>query len=71
MWYFCMQNINLKHVMPTRYSVSDLPFEKTLLNKEGVKDPAKRRKARSHIKAIFESRYKSGKNRWFFEKLKF
>uniref|UniRef100_A0A6A7FP21 Large ribosomal subunit protein eL27 n=2 Tax=Hirondellea gigas TaxID=1518452 RepID=A0A6A7FP21_9CRUS len=63
--------INLKHVMPTRYSVSDLAFEKSLVNKDSTKDPSKRRKARNHIKTIFETRYKTGKNRWFFEKLKF
>lgn len=57
--------------MPTRYSVSDFPFEKTTLSRESAKDPAKRRKARMHIKSVFESRYKTGKNRWFFEKLRF
>merc|ERR1712168_1673072 len=65
------QNINLKHLMPTRYSVADLPFDRTILNKDASKDLVKKRRARSHIKSVFESRYQTGKNRWFFEKLKF
>merc|ERR1712098_855442 len=44
------QNINLKHLMPTRYSVADLPFDKTMLNKDASKDVVKRRRARLHIK---------------------
>merc|ERR1712002_1168960 len=67
---FC-KNINLKHLMPTRYSVADLPFDRTLVNKESSKDTIKKNRARLHVKSIFESRYKTGKNRWFFEKLKF
>merc|ERR1711921_31385 len=50
------KNINLKHLMPTRYSVADLPFNKTILNKESAKDLVKRRRARLHVKSIFESR---------------
>merc|ERR1739845_169838 len=59
------KNVNLKHMMPTRYSVGDLPFDKTILNKESAKDPVKRRRARTHVKTIFEQRYRTGKNRWF------
>ncbi|XP_018024039.1 60S ribosomal protein L27 [Hyalella azteca] len=63
--------INLKHLMPTRYSVSDIPIEKSIVTKDCIKDPTKKRKARLHVKNVFEERYKSGKNRWFFEKLHF
>merc|ERR1739836_12209 len=62
--------INYNHVMPTRYSV-DISFDKTNLNKELLKDPMKKKKARNMVRTKFEERYKSGKNRWFFQKLKF
>merc|ERR1712136_203880 len=36
-----------------------------------VKDPAGKRKCKAALKASFEERYKSGKNKWFFQKLRF
>nr|ALS05231.1 60S ribosomal protein L27 [Tortanus dextrilobatus]ALS05236.1 60S ribosomal protein L27 [Tortanus dextrilobatus]ALS05244.1 hypothetical protein [Tortanus dextrilobatus] len=62
--------VNYNHVMPTRYSV-ELRFDKTKLNKETLKDPNKKRKARNMVKQTFETSYKSGKNKWFFQKLRF
>merc|ERR1712083_367620 len=62
--------VNYNHVMPTRYSV-DISFDKTNINKELMKDPIKKKKARNMVRTKFEERYKSGKNRWFFQKLKF
>jgi len=62
--------VNYNHVMPTRYSV-DISFDKANLNKELLKDPMKKKKARNMVRTKFEERYKSGKNRWFFQKLKF
>ncbi|KAG8187976.1 hypothetical protein JTE90_025744 [Oedothorax gibbosus] len=62
--------LNYSHLMPTRYMV-DIQFEKAIVNKEVLKDPAKRRKARRDVKAKFEERYKTGKSRWFFQKLRF
>merc|ERR1711911_159763 len=59
--------VNYNHMMPTRYSV-DISFDKTNINKELLKDPMKK-KARNMVRTKFE-RYKSGKNRWFFQKLK-
>lgn len=41
------------------------------MNKDALKDPAKKRKAKREVKAKLEGKYKSGKNRWFFQKLKF
>ncbi|XP_074604578.1 ribosomal protein L27 [Brevipalpus obovatus] len=61
---------NYNHLMPTRYSV-DINFDKGLSGKDVVKDPQKRKKARKEIKAKFESKYKEGKSRWFFTKLRF
>merc|ERR1712157_363741 len=58
---------NYNHLMPTRYLV-DIPFNKDVINKETIKDPGKRKKAKQHIKLRFEERYKTGKNKWFFQK---
>ncbi|KAB7495916.1 UNVERIFIED_CONTAM: hypothetical protein RMT77_013163 [Armadillidium vulgare] len=63
--------VNLKHLMPTRYSASDIVFDKANINKETLKDPGKRKKARQLVKLKLEERYKSGKNRWLFQKLKY
>ena len=68
---FLLQIVNLKHVMPTRYTATDITFDKANINKETLKDPRKRRKARDMVKIRLEERYKSGKNRWLFQKLRF
>nr|QBH73529.1 60S ribosomal protein L27e [Orthoderella ornata] len=60
--------LNYNHLMPTRYTV-DLSLEKTSV--KDLKDPIKRKKARFQAKVKFEERYKSGKNKWFFQKLRF
>ncbi|GFS94925.1 60S ribosomal protein L27 [Nephila pilipes] len=62
--------VNYNHLMPTRYMV-DIAFDKSVVNKEVLKDPGKRKKARRDIKVKFEERYKTGKSRWFFQKLRF
>merc|ERR1712098_3283 len=64
--------VNYNHVMPTRYNV-DFGFDKTkqVLNKETLKDPMKKKKARHMVRLKFEEKYKSGKNKWFFHKLRF
>lgn len=67
---FCLQAINYNHMMPTRYTV-DIPFGKAEQNAKSLRDPMKRKKARFQIKMKFEERYRSGKNKWFFQKLRF
>merc|ERR1712071_571905 len=62
--------INYNHVMPTRYSV-DIPVNKEVVNKDSLKDATKKQSAKAHVKAAFEERYKAGKNKWFFQKLRF
>lgn len=55
--------------MPTRYSLEiDL---KAAIPADVVGNPAKLKAARGEAKAIFEEKFKSGKNRWFFTKLRF
>lgn len=53
-----------------RYTV-DVTLDKNLVNKDVLQDPSKKRKAKAEIKTKFEERYKTGKNRWFFTKLRF
>merc|ERR1711983_289096 len=62
--------VNYNHLMPTRYSV-DVNFNKQIVNKEVLKDGSKRAKARTEIKQKLEERYNIGKNKWFFQKLRF
>ena len=67
---FLLQVVNYNHLMPTRYSV-DIALDKDKLNKEVLKDPMKKKKARHIVRTKFEERYKEGKNKWFFSKLRF
>merc|ERR1711953_278404 len=62
--------VNYNHLMPTRCSV-DVNINKSVVNKESIKEPAGKRKCKAAIKAAFEERYKQGKNKWFFQKLRF
>merc|ERR1712004_929243 len=58
--------VNYNHLMPTRYSV-DIALDQDKLNKEVLKDPMKKKKARHIVRTKFEERYKEGKNKWFFK----
>ncbi|KAK6027526.1 ribosomal L27e protein, partial [Ostertagia ostertagi] len=62
--------VSYSHLLPTRYSV-DVAFDKANINKESLKIPKKKRCALAEIKSKFEERYKTGKNKWFFTKLRF
>ncbi|XP_046993425.1 60S ribosomal protein L27 [Schistocerca americana] len=59
--------LNYNHLMPTRYTL-ELNLKTSV---KDLKDPMKRKKARFQTKVKFEERYKAGKNRWFFQKLRF
>ncbi|CAI9715394.1 ribosomal L27 [Octopus vulgaris] len=61
---------NYNHLMPTRYSV-DVVLDKSHVNKDAFRDPALKRRAKREVKAKLEERYKTGRNRWFFQKLRF
>ncbi|KAJ3415983.1 hypothetical protein HDV05_003580 [Chytridiales sp. JEL 0842] len=61
--------INYNHILPTRYNL-DLDL-KTVLTNETFKEPGQRVAAKKAIKKLMEERYNSGKNRWFFTKLRF
>merc|ERR1712083_620089 len=62
--------VNYNHLMPTRYSV-DVALNKSIVNKDVLKDGSKRARARTEIKQKLEERYNIGKNKWFFQKLRF
>uniref|UniRef100_A0A1I8HQJ5 60S ribosomal protein L27 n=1 Tax=Macrostomum lignano TaxID=282301 RepID=A0A1I8HQJ5_9PLAT len=61
--------MNHNHVLPTRYVV-DTTFDSKVVNKEAFKDAAAKRKAMALVKSL-EEKYKAGKNKWFFTKLRF
>ncbi|CAI2346530.1 unnamed protein product [Caenorhabditis sp. 36 PRJEB53466] len=62
--------VSYTHLLPTRYSL-DVPFDKSVINKESISNPSKKRRALVEVKSKFEERYKTGKNKWFFSKLRF
>ena len=64
-----LKSVNYNHMMPTRYNL-DLDL-KAVVTPEALKDVALRVQARKTVKKLFEERYNSGKNKWFFQKLRF
>ncbi|KAL2925970.1 60S ribosomal protein L27 [Bienertia sinuspersici] len=60
---------NYNHIMPTRYTLDvDL---KDAVNPDVLQSKDKKVTAAKEAKSRFEERFKSGKNRWFFSKLRF
>jgi large subunit ribosomal protein L27e len=61
-----LKTINLNHLMPTRYNIDlDLSF---------ITDSKKAKNnkiAKKNLKKLLENKYQSGKNKWFFSKLRF
>ncbi|PWZ02151.1 putative 60S large subunit ribosomal protein L27 [Testicularia cyperi] len=62
--------ISYNHLMPTRYAL-ELDGLKNSVSQETFADATTRKEARSQIKQIFEEKYTSGKNKWFFTPLRF
>jgi large subunit ribosomal protein L27e len=60
--------INYNHLMPTRYGI-DIDFKNTI--KANSLEKGQRRQTRKSVKKVFQARYNSGKNKWFFTKLRF
>ncbi|XP_073280991.1 large ribosomal subunit protein eL27y-like [Primulina huaijiensis] len=61
--------VNYNHIMPTRYTLDvDL---KDVVSADALASRDKKVTACKGIKARFEERFKTGKNRWFFSKLRF
>nr|GME04894.1 60S ribosomal protein L27 [Ipomoea batatas] len=60
--------VNYNHIMPTRYTLDvDL---KDAVTQDCLQSHDKRVAAAKEAKARFEERFKTGKNRWFFSKLR-
>ncbi|KAN0136884.1 Ribosomal L27e protein family domain containing protein [Lactarius tabidus] len=62
--------INYSHLFPTRYSL-ELEGLKGILTAETFKEPSQREDSKKQVKKLFEERYTSGKNKWFFERLRY
>jgi len=63
--------INYNHMMPTRYGL-DVELKNVVTSETVYNDNVSARgKVRKQVKKVFEERYKSGKNKWFFTKLRF
>lgn len=61
--------VNYQHMMPTRYTLEvDL---KNVITSDCLENSTKRTEANKGAKALLEEKFKSGKNRWFFTKLRF
>lgn len=61
--------VNYQHMMPTRYTLEvDL---KTVVTSDVVDNASKKVEAKKEAKKLLEEKFKSGKNRWFFSKLRF
>ncbi|CAI5463182.1 unnamed protein product [Closterium sp. Yama58-4] len=61
--------VNYNHLMPTRYQL-DVDLKSTV-TADKLESSAKRVETKKELKKIFEERFKTGKNRWFFSKLRF
>ncbi|ORX58121.1 hypothetical protein DM01DRAFT_1318859 [Hesseltinella vesiculosa] len=62
--------VNYNHMMPTRYAL-DLEQIKGTISADTFKEPTQRDEAKKVIKKLFQERYQTGKNKWFFNKLRF
>lgn len=61
--------VNYQHMMPTRYTLEvDL---KGVVTPDCLENSTKRAEAGKEAKKLLEEKFKSGKNRWFFTKLRF
>lgn len=54
--------------MPTRYTL-ELEGLKGVVSADTFKEVSQREDAKKTVKKVFEDRYTSGKNRWFFTPL--
>lgn len=64
-----IKTVNYNHIMPTRYTLDvDL---KDVVTPDCLQSRDKKVTAAKEAKARLEERFKTGKNRWFFTKLRF
>jgi len=65
-----VKQVNYNHLMPTRYTL-ELESLKGVLSTDTFKEVSQREDAKKAVKKALEERYSSGKNRWFFQPLRF
>jgi large subunit ribosomal protein L27e len=61
--------VNYTHLMPTRYNL-DIDLKQVVTN-DSFKEVSERLAARKAVKKLFQERFQTGKNKWFFQKLRF
>ncbi|KAI3418867.1 60S ribosomal protein L27 [Globodera pallida] len=61
---------SLQHLLPTR-CIFEADLDKSLVNKEWIKEPRKKKNAILSVKKELETNYKAGKSKWLFTKLRF
>lgn len=61
--------VNYNHFMPTRYTL-DAEL-KPVVTVDSFKDKTARTTTKAAVKKMFQEKYGAGKNKWFFEKLRF
>lgn len=62
--------VNYNHIMPTRYSFDVEPF-KSVVTAESLTEATQKVEARKVIRKALEEKHQAGKNKWFFQKLRF
>ena len=62
--------VNYSHLMPTRYAF-ELDQLKNVVNVDALKEKSQKKQTVKAVKKVFSDRYTSGKNQWFFTKLRF
>ncbi|KAG8836680.1 hypothetical protein FRC20_006973 [Serendipita sp. 405] len=62
--------VNCTHLFPTRYAL-ELEGLKGICSSDTFKEPSQREDVKKNVKKLFEERYVSGKNKWFFQALRF
>lgn len=63
--------VNYNHLMPTRYALDLGESVKTAVPMDAASNPTARLKARKEVGKLLQDRFNSGKNKWFFSKLRF
>eukprot|EP00756_Hemistasia_phaeocysticola_P013974 Hpha_TRINITY_DN15316_c5_g1::TRINITY_DN15316_c5_g1_i2::g.89986::m.89986/K02901/RP-L27e, RPL27; large subunit ribosomal protein L27e len=63
-----LKQVNHNHMMPTRYNME---LGQELRKQVNVSEQAKKTESKKIVRTFFQDRYKAGKNRWFFQKLRF
>eukprot|EP00892_Ulva_mutabilis_P007248 jgi/Ulvmu1/4896/UM020_0182.1 len=65
-----IKTVNYTHLMPTRYNLTDVDLKK-VISAETTDNAEKKKEANKEAKSLLEDKFKTGKNRWFFTKLRF